>query len=193
MERAGQSLQRLIYSYITATQSFTFYNRLQDIVKTYNSRIHTSIGMSPNDGELPQNHLKIRQMHEEKYSKVKRTREIKFKPGDRVRFSKLKTRFTRSYLPQAQHEIMKVSAVFKRLPRVLYEIESLSGETIEGKFYQEELTKVANQDEYLIEKVLKKKGKKLFVKWLGYPESSNSWINANDITSIKDIEIDNNK
>ena len=88
---------------------------------------------------------------------------------------------------------MKVSAVFKRLPRVLYELESLSGETIEGKFYQEELTKVANQDEYLIEKVLKKKGKKLFVKWLGYPESSNSWINANDITSIKDIEIDNNK
>ena len=193
MERAGQSLQRLIYSYITATQSFTFHNRLQDIVKTYNSRIHTSTGMSPNDGELPQNHLKIRQMHEDKYSKIKRTREIKLKAGDRVRFSKLKTRFTRSYLPQAQHEIMKVSAVFKHLPRVLYELESLSGETIKGKFYQEELTKVANQDEYLIEKVLKKKGKKLFVKWLGYPESSNSWINANDITSIKDIEIDNNK
>ena len=193
VERAGQSLQRLIYSFITATQSFTFYHQLQDIVKTYNSRIHTSTGMSPNEGELPQNHQKILQMHEKKYSKIKRTREIKFKPGDRVRFSKLKTRFTRSYLPQAQHEIMKVSAVFKHLPRVLYQLESLSGEIIEGKFYQEELTKVVNQDEYLIEKVLKKKGKKLFVKWLGYPDSSNSWINTNDVTSIKDIEVGHNK
>ena len=149
--------------------------------------------MSPNDGELPQNHPRIRQMHEEKYSKIKRTREIKFKPGDRVRFSKLKSRFSRSYLPQAQHEIMKVSAVFKHLPRVLYKLESLSGEIIEGKFYQEELTKVENQDEYLIEKVLKRKGRKLFVKWLGYPESSNSWINASDVTSIKDIEVHHNK
>ena len=144
--------------------------------------------MSPNEGELPQNHQKIRHMHEEKYSKIKKSREIKFKPGDKVRFSKLKTRFTRSYLPQAQHEIMKITEVFKHLPRVLYQLESLSGETIEGKFYQEELTKVANQNEYLIEKVLKKRGKKLLVKWLGYPESSNSWIAASDITSIKDIE-----
>ena len=192
MERAGQSLQRLIYSFITANQSYTFYHRLQDLVKTYNSRIHRSTGISPNDGELRQNHEKIRQMHEKKYSKIKKTPNIKFKPGDKVRFSKLKNRFTRSYLPQAQHEIMKVAAVFKHLPRVLYQLESLSGEVIEGKFYQEELTLVLNQDEYLVEKVLKKKGKKLFVKWLGYPESFNSWINADDVTSVKDIQ-DNNK
>ena len=89
-------------------------------------------------------------------------------------------------------KLMKVAAVFKHLPRVLYQLESLSGEVIEGKFYQEELTLVLNQDEYLVEKVLKKKGKKLFVKWLGYPESFNSWINADDVTSVKDIQ-DNNK
>ena len=70
MERAGQSLQRLIYSFIPATQSFTFYHQLQDLVKTYNSRIHRSTGLSPNDGELPQNHGKIRQMHEKKYSEI---------------------------------------------------------------------------------------------------------------------------
>ena len=149
--------------------------------------------MSPDDGELSQNHKTIRQMHEKKYSKIKRTPHIKFKPGDKVRFSKLKNRFTRSYLPQAQHEIMKVTAVFKHLPRVLYKLESLSGEPIEGKWYQEELTLILDQDEYLIDKVLKKKGKKLFVKWLGYPDSFNSWINANDVTSIKDITNATNK
>ena len=144
--------------------------------------------MSPNDGELPQNHPKIRQMHERKYSTIKKTSKIKFKPGDKVRFSKLKNKFTRSYLPQAQHEIMRIAAVFKHLPRVLYQLESLSGEPIEGKFYQEELTLILNQDEYLVEKVLKKKGKKMFVKWLGYPNSFNSWINNDDVTTIKDIQ-----
>ena len=72
MERAGQSLQRLIYSFITANQNYTFYHRLQDLVKTYNSRIHRSTGLSPNDGELPQNHRTIRQMHEKKIFKDKK-------------------------------------------------------------------------------------------------------------------------
>ena len=49
------------------------------------------------------------------------------------------------------------------LSRVLYELESLSGETIKGKFYQEELTKVVNQDEYLIEKVFMKKIQTTFI------------------------------
>ena len=51
------------------------------------------------------------------------------------------------------------------VPRVLYEMTSLSGEEIIGTFYQEELTKVRNQDEYLIEKVLQKKGKQILIKW----------------------------
>ena len=60
--------------------------------------------------------------------------------------------------------------------------------SIIGKFYQEELTLVKNQDEYLIEKVLKKKGKKIFVKWQGYGPEHNSWINSDSLTSIKDIQ-----
>ena len=108
--------------------------------------------------------------------------------GDQVRFSKLKNHFTRSYNAQAQDEIMKVSRVFTHLPRVMYELTSLSGEKIEGKFYQEELTLIKNQDEFLIEKVLKKKGKKILVKWVGYGPEQNSWIDENDITSIKDFQ-----
>ena len=33
-----------------------------------------------------------------------------------------------------------------------------------------------NQKEFRIEKVLKKKGDKLYVKWKGYDNSFNSWI-----------------
>ena len=33
-----------------------------------------------------------------------------------------------------------------------------------------------NQKEFRIEKVIKKKGNKLYVKWKGYDNSFNSWI-----------------
>ncbi len=188
IERLGKSLQMLIYKYITSVQNFTFYHKLQDFVRTYNTRMHRSIGMTPEQGELPENSFKIIQMHEKKYAKILKTKKIKYSVGDQVRFSKLKNHFTRSYNAQSQEEIMKVSRVFTHLPRVMYELTSLSGEKIEGKFYQEELTLIKNQDEFLIEKVLKKKGKKILVKWVGYGPEQNSWIDENDITSIKDFQ-----
>ena len=42
-------------------------------------------------------------------------------------------------------------------------------------FYQKELQKT-NQKEFRIEKVIKRKGDKLFFKWKGYNYSINSWI-----------------
>ena len=42
-------------------------------------------------------------------------------------------------------------------------------------FYEKELQKT-NQQEFRIEKVIKKKGGKLYVKWKGYDSSCNGWI-----------------
>ena len=37
--------------------------------------------------------------------------------------------------------------------------------------------KKTNQKQFRIEKILKRKGDKLYVKWKGYDNSFNSWIN----------------
>ena len=39
----------------------------------------------------------------------------------------------------------------------------------------------ANQQEFRIEKVIKRKGNKLYVKWKRYDNSFNSWIDKNDV------------
>ena len=57
-----------------------------------------------------------------------------------------------------------------------YVINDLNGEEIIGTVYEKELQKT-NQEEVRIEKVIKKKGNKLHVKWKGYDNSFNSWIN----------------
>ena len=61
-----------------------------------------------------------------------------------------------------------------------YEINDLNGEKIVGSFYEKESQKI-NKKEFRTEKVIKKKGNKLYVKWKGYDNSFNSWINEKDI------------
>ena len=61
-----------------------------------------------------------------------------------------------------------------------YVINDLSGEEIIATFYEKELQKT-NQQEFRIEKVIKRKGDKLYVKWKGYDSSFNSWIDKKDL------------
>ena len=48
------------------------------------------------------------------------------------------------------------------------------------KVYEKQLQK-KNQTEFRVEKVIKRKGDKLYVKWKGYDNSFNSWTNKNII------------
>ena len=59
-------------------------------------------------------------------------------------------------------------------------LKDLNDEKLEGTFYQEELKK-ANLTLYIIEKIIKTKNDKIYVKWRGYSNNFNSWINKNDI------------
>ena len=61
-----------------------------------------------------------------------------------------------------------------------YVINDLNGEEIAGIFYKNELQKT-NQKNFKIEKVIKKKGNKLYVKWKVYDNSFNSWFDKSDL------------
>ena len=63
------------------------------------------------------------------------------------------------------------------------QFHDLNGEEIIRSFYEKELQKT-NQKEFKIEKVPKKKGDKLYVKWKGYDNSFNSWINKKRFSII---------
>ena len=59
-------------------------------------------------------------------------------------------------------------------------ISDLNGEKITGSFYEKELQKTS-QEKFRIEKVLKTKCDKLYIKWKGYENSCNSWIDKKDL------------
>ena len=61
-----------------------------------------------------------------------------------------------------------------------YIINDLNGQKITGTFYEKELQRT-NQKEFRIEKVIKRKGDKVYVKWKGYDNSFNCWIDKKDL------------
>ena len=63
-----------------------------------------------------------------------------------------------------------------------YYLKGLNNEKLNGTFYEQELQKTKQDDLYTIEKILKTKNNRIFVKWRGYDNSINSWINKNTLT-----------
>ena len=147
--------------------NFKFYDKLQDFVKTYNNRKHRITKLSPNQGEKEENSLHIQNMQEDYRGKIKPTKKVMFKVGDHVRIAIAQGKFGRGYDKKSNEEIYKIVEVSTKLPKVLYKIASLNGDAVIGKFYQGQLTKVLNQDEFIIEKVLKKQRHTIKLNFLG--------------------------
>ena len=56
-------------------------------------------------------------------------------------------------------------------------------EVIQGSFYEEELQKTS-QTTFRIEKILRGKGDKSLIKWIGYSDAFNSWKNTKTIEKL---------
>ena len=61
-----------------------------------------------------------------------------------------------------------------------YVISDLNGEKLAGSFYEKEMQKTS-QEKFRIEKVLKRKGDKLYVKWKRCDNGFNSGIDKKDL------------
>ena len=113
------------------------------------------------------------------YNEESNEKDTKCKVGDHVRISKYKNMFAKGYAPNWSEEIYLAKKIKNTVPWT-YVISDLNGEEIVGSFYEKELEK-SNQKEFRIEKVIKRKGNKLYVKWKGYNNSFNCWIDKNDL------------
>ena len=141
-----------------------------DIVGEYNNTYHGTIKMKPTD---------IKDNTYIDFKKEVNDKDPKFKVGDHVKISKYKNIFAKGYTPNWSEQVSVVSKTKNTVPW-RYVINDLNAEEIIGIFYEKKLQKI-NQKEFRIEKVIKRKGNKLYVKWKGYNNSFNSWIDKKDL------------
>ena len=147
-----------------------YIDKLDDIVGEYIDTYHRTIEIKSVD---------VKDNKHIDFNKDINDKDLKFKVGDRVRISKYKNLFANGYTPNWSEEVFVVSKIKNAVPWT-YVINDLNGEEIIGTFYEKELQKT-NQKEFRIEKVIKRKGDKLYVKWKGYNNSFNSWIDKKDL------------
>ncbi len=177
VERFNRSLKTRMWKYFTHKNSLKYLDILQSLVKGYNRSYHRSIRMKPIEvnGETESAVWKTLYAQSEPSSK------FKFELGDKVRKSKQRLTFEKSYLPGWSEEIFTVVKRSNRQFRPWYKLIDYNNEQIQGSFYEQELQKINKSDDiYRVEKVIRKRRKngktEYLVKWLGYPSSFNSWV-----------------
>ena len=164
-ERFIKTLKNKIYKHMTTIGKNVYIDVLDDIIKKYNNTVHSSIKMKPKD---------VNDIKYVEYSEETNKEDRKFKVGDHVRISKYKNIFAKGYTLNWSEEVFVVNKIQNTVPWT-YLINDLNGEEIKGSLYEKELPKT-DQKEFRIEKVITKKRNKLYVKWKGYDNSFNSWI-----------------
>ena len=164
-ERFIRTLKSKIYKYMTSISKNVYIDKLDQIVDEYNNTYYTTIKMKPDD---------VKDNTYINADKEINNKDPKFKVGDHVRISKYKNIFAKGYMPNWSEEVIDIKKVKNTVPRT-YVINDLNGEEIPGTFYEKELQKT-NQEEFRIEKVIRRKGDKIYVEWKGYNNSFNSWI-----------------
>ena len=113
-----------------------------------------------------------------KFSAKSKRKKPRFKKGDSVRISKTKHIFEKGYTPNWTTEIFTIVRVAPTNP-VTYHIKDYQGQIVRGGFYEQELLKVKYPDVYLVEKVLKRRKNQVYVKYLGFDNSHNQWLDKN--------------
>ena len=87
--------------------------------------------------------------------------------------------FFKGYTPNWSEEVFVIKKVKNTVPWT-YVINDLNGDEIIGTFYEKEL-QMTYQQEFGIEKAIKRKGDRLYVKWKGYDSLFNSRICKKDL------------
>ena len=179
IERFDRSLRELMMKEFVKNNNTVWYNILPKLIKTYNNRYHSTIKMKP----IEVNKSNERYIKQNVYTYDKINKIPKYKINDLVRIS-LKRR---DVFDKPSGNIKWSEELFKIYDInisdvIMYKLKDMNDEIIEGSFYEKELQKTKNTTgEYIIEKIIKSKNDKLFVKWRGYNNSFNSWIDKNNI------------
>lgn len=176
VERFNRTLKNLMWKNFGYTGEYNWIDHLDNLVDKYNNTKHRTIGIEPS---------KVRKKHEKhllntvyKNMKIKLPSDLKI--NDYVRISDLSGTFRRGFRPNWSAGIFKVAKIQNTVP-VTFKLIDYNNKKVDKIFYRQELQKVKHPNVYLVHKILKKKGKKALVNWLGFDSSYNSWINLEDI------------
>ena len=146
---------------MTSISKDGYIDKLDDIVNIYNNANHSLIKMKP---------VEVKPSTYIDYSKEINDKDPKFKIDDIVRIPKYF--FAKGYVANCSEEVFAIRKV-KSTVLWTYVNSDFKGKEIAEIFYKKQLEKT-NRKEFRVEKLIKRKDDKLYLKWKGYDNSFNS-------------------
>jgi len=177
VERFNKTLKTPMWTYFTDKNTTRYVDVLKEFVSSYNSSVHSSIGMAPKSVRPAHENTIWKRLYGDGAAAPLKRKDIQ--AGELVRISKVKRTFEKGYLPNWSKETFHVAKTMRQ-PEALFEIHDKEGEEVRGNFYKKELQHVKS-GEYVVEKVLKERRRadgviEVLVKWEGWAPKYNSWI-----------------
>ena len=184
VERWNRTLKERLWRAFSRLDTTRFLELLPKLVKSYNNSYHRSIKRKPSEVTVENQADVWNTLYSDK--SVKRVKSL-LKIGDRVRITKARRPFDKGYLRKWSLELFTISRKLKTSPTT-YILKDDNGEELNGSFYSQEIQVVRDKTVFKIEKVLetRRNGREILVKWLGYPNSFNSWIPKANLRTYKD-------
>jgi len=180
VERFNRTLKTSMFKNFSLRGSYVWYDVLGKLISEYNNKFHRTIGMKPIQVNTSNEALVLKRIKSNTIPKVDKIPPHIFKIGDKVRISKYKHVFSKGYLPNWTNEVFTIHRIQPTNPET-YLLKDSRGELLLGSFYGHEISKSNTGDVYLVEKVLRRKGDKVLVRWLGFNKQEDSWISKKDL------------
>lgn len=187
VERFIRTLKTRLWRYFTHTRSKRYIDVLQKFVDSYNSTVHSSIGMKP--ACVNPYNLNVVKKNLQTRHRGKTNRKPKYSIGTFVRISRVPNVFRKGYERGWSNEIFKIARISTTRQPPVYFLTDLNAELIDCFYYEEELNPVGESDLFEIEKIIKKRTEKngktnCLVRWKGYTSDFDSWIPAESIQTL---------
>lgn len=179
VERLNRTLKNRLWKEFSYRGSYKWIDILKKIIDNYNHTKHRTIRMKPIDVNSKNEEYLMKTVYNYKRIITEKSKP-KFKIGDQVRLSKYKHIFEKGYTPNWTTEIFKIAKIQSTNP-ITYVLSDNDDREIKGSVYEHELQLAMNPSIYLVERIIRKRGNMIFVKWLGFNDNHNSWIHENDV------------
>ena len=151
-ERFNRTIKQMMWKMFSANNNTIYIDKIDELLKTYNSSWHRSVRMSPFAASDIKNSNQVfaNLYSDEIYKQVKKP---KFRIGDKVRISKYKRKlFDKGFTPNWTEEVFVIDGILHTKP-ITYRLVDLQGETVTGSFYEQELQKTT-QEIFRIDEVI---------------------------------------